>query len=125
MYYISKRIEIAFAHQLHLTYESKCQNLHGHNGIVTIYCCAETLDENGMVIDFSHVKRQIKEKMDHQLLNNLLTLTLLLRIWLTGFATRCLNATRSRFKNQRETLHVTLNQDLNRLLFKPCSKFLL
>lgn len=41
MYYISKRIEIGFAHQLHLTYESKCQRLHGHNGIVTIYCCAE------------------------------------------------------------------------------------
>ena len=39
MYYISKRIEVAFAHQLNLTYESKCQRFHGHNGIVTIYCC--------------------------------------------------------------------------------------
>ena len=38
MYYISKRIEIAFAHQLRLNYESKCQRLHGHNGIATIYC---------------------------------------------------------------------------------------
>lgn len=28
MYYISKRIEIAGAHQLVLNYESKCENLH-------------------------------------------------------------------------------------------------
>ncbi len=125
MYYISKRIEIAFAHQLHLTYESKCQNLHGHNGIVTIYCCAETLDENGMVIDFSHVKRQIKEKMDHQLLNNLFDFNPTAENLAHWICNEVPNAIRSRFKNQRETLHVTLNQDLNRLLFKPCSKFLL
>ena len=71
MYYISKRIEIAFAHQLHLNYESKCQRLHGHNGIVTIYCCAEQLDENGMVIDFTKVKRLIQDRLDHQCLNEL------------------------------------------------------
>ncbi len=71
MYYISKRIEIAFAHQLKLNYESKCQRLHGHNGIATVYCCAETLDENGMVADFSHVKRQIEERLDHRNLNEL------------------------------------------------------
>ena len=71
MYYISKRIEIAFAHQLKLNYESKCQRLHGHNGIVTLYCCAEELDENGMVVDFSHVKRQISEQLDHQFLNDI------------------------------------------------------
>ncbi len=71
MYYISKRIEIAFAHQLKLNYESKCQRLHGHNGIVTLYCCAEELDENGMVVDFSHVKQQISEQLDHQFLNDI------------------------------------------------------
>ena len=71
MYYISKRIEIAFAHQLRLTYESKCKRIHGHNGIATIYCCSETLDENGMVEDFSHVKHDIQSKLDHQFLNEL------------------------------------------------------
>ena len=40
MYYISKRIELGFAHQLELNYESKCSNLHGHNGIAVIYCQA-------------------------------------------------------------------------------------
>lgn len=71
MYYISKRIEIAFAHQLRLNYESKCQRLHGHNGIATIYCCAEALDENGMVVDFTHVKRRINDRLDHRCLNEL------------------------------------------------------
>lgn len=71
MYYISKRIEIAFAHQLRLNYESKCQRLHGHNGIATIYCCAEELDENGMVVDFTHVKRRINDRLDHRCLNEL------------------------------------------------------
>ena len=71
MYYISKRIEVAFAHQLNLTYESKCQRFHGHNGIVMIYCCSESLDENGMVVDFSHVKKMITDKMDHRCLNEI------------------------------------------------------
>lgn len=69
MYYVSKRIEVAFAHRLTLNYESKCQHLHGHNGIITVYCCAEELNENGMVIDFSHIKTLIKEKFDHRYLN--------------------------------------------------------
>lgn len=73
MYYISKRLEVAFAHQLSLNYESKCQRLHGHNGIVTIYCCAETLNENGMVTDFSHIKQLVNGKLDHQCLNDLFT----------------------------------------------------
>ncbi len=71
MYYISKRIEIAFAHQLRLDYASKCQRLHGHNGIATIYCCAEELDNNGMVADFTNVKKLVGEQLDHQNLNEL------------------------------------------------------
>lgn len=71
MYYISKRMEIAGAHKLKLNYESKCLNLHGHNWIVTIYCKAEKLDENGMVIDFKHLKNKISNKLDHQYLNEI------------------------------------------------------
>lgn len=71
MYYISKRLEIAFAHHLQLDYESKCSRLHGHNGIVTIYCCAEQLDTNGMVCDFTHIKERIEKRLDHQNLNEL------------------------------------------------------
>lgn len=70
MYYVSKRIEVAFAHQLNLNYESKCQQLHGHNAIITVYCCAEKLNENGMVVDFSLIKRIVKDNLDHTCLNN-------------------------------------------------------
>ena len=71
MYYISKRIEIAFAHNLTLNYESKCQRIHGHNGIATIYCCSEELNENGMVVDFTQIKELITEKLDHRYLNEI------------------------------------------------------
>lgn len=71
MYYISKRMEIAGAHQLKLSYESKCSNLHGHNWIVIVYCKSEELNEDGMIIDFKHVKNKISDKLDHQYLNDI------------------------------------------------------
>lgn len=70
MYYISKRMEVAGSHQLRLNYESKCKNLHGHNWIITVHCKSETLDENGMVIDFTHVKQQVHDKLDHHYIND-------------------------------------------------------
>lgn len=70
MYRVSKRMEIAGAHKLSLDYESKCENLHGHNWIVIVHCQAETLDENGMVIDFTHIKRNIHDKLDHKFIND-------------------------------------------------------
>lgn len=69
MYYIQKRIEIAGSHNLSLDYESKCSNIHGHNWIINIYCKAETLNSNGMVVDFTHIKKQISDKLDHKYLN--------------------------------------------------------
>lgn len=70
MYYVEKRIEVAMAHRLCLTYESKCSHLHGHNAIVTVYCKSETLNENGMVMDFSTVKDIVKGLLDHQYVND-------------------------------------------------------
>ena len=70
MYKVSKRMEIAGSHQLRLNYESKCENLHGHNWIVTVYVQAETLDLNGMVIDFTTLKERIHGKLDHKHLND-------------------------------------------------------
>lgn len=69
MYYVSKRMEIAGAHQLKLDYESKCSNLHGHNWIVTVFCKSEILDQNGMVIDFKVIKEMIHGRLDHAYLN--------------------------------------------------------
>lgn len=70
MYYISKRLEIAGAHNLKLDYESKCSNLHGHNWIVIVYCKSKELNHNGMVIDFKEIKNRISDKLDHQYIND-------------------------------------------------------
>lgn len=72
MYYIEKTLEISAAHQLHLDYESKCNHLHGHNYIVTIYCKSEELNEYGMVIDFTHIKEKVMDKLDHKFLNDIM-----------------------------------------------------
>lgn len=69
MYKVSKRIEVAGSHQLKLNYESKCESLHGHNWIITIYAATEKLDKNGMVLDFTHIKKEIHDKLDHKNLN--------------------------------------------------------
>lgn len=71
MYYVSKRMEIAGAHMLNLDYESKCKNLHGHNWIITVYCKSKTLNENGMVTDFKHIKNMIADKLDHKFINDI------------------------------------------------------
>lgn len=69
MFYVSKRIEIAGAHQLNLPYQSKCSNLHGHNWKITVFCKAEKVNEDGMVCDFTKIK-DIVCQLDHQNLND-------------------------------------------------------
>lgn len=71
MYYIEKTIEVAGCHRLALPYQSKCENMHGHNWIITIYCKSEQLTEYGMVIDFTEIKNLIHKKLDHKNFNEL------------------------------------------------------
>ena len=63
---ISIRTEFYFeaAHQLNLTYESKCENLHGHSYkcAVTITNDTDELNVDGMIVDFVEFKKIIKEK---------------------------------------------------------------
>ncbi len=70
MYYVTKRIEISASHRLQLDYPSKCTNLHGHNWIITVHCRAAGLDHNGMVTDFTDIKRTVMGKLDHAYLND-------------------------------------------------------
>ncbi len=72
MYYVKKTFEFSAAHRLELNYESQCSNLHGHNWRVTVECRSKEVDKNGMVVDFSHIKRMIKERVDHKMLNEVL-----------------------------------------------------
>lgn len=72
MYYVSKRMEIAGSHRLTLGYDSPCQNLHGHNWIITVYCKAMSLNEYGMIVDFKEIKERIHKVLDHKNLNDVL-----------------------------------------------------
>ena len=72
MYYVEKTIEISACHRLELSYESKCQNMHGHNWIITVYCKARELNRDGMVVDFTHIKRLVQDSLDHANLNEVL-----------------------------------------------------
>lgn len=72
MYLLSKRLEIAYGHNLELDYDSPCRRVHGHNGIVHIYCMSEELDHNGMILDFKRLKTEIHDYLDHQYLNEVL-----------------------------------------------------
>ena len=70
MYEVIKTLEISAAHKLNLNYESKCTNLHGHNWKITVYLRSETLNENGMIMDFTHIKREISDLLDHKVIND-------------------------------------------------------
>lgn len=70
MYYVKKRLEISAAHRLCLDYESKCTAVHGHNWIITVECRSRELNNNGMVTDFSIIKKIVSERLDHTLLND-------------------------------------------------------
>lgn len=65
-------MEISACHHLVLDYESKCQRTHGHNWLITVYARAKELNQNGMVCDFTEVKRRIHGYLDHGDLNALL-----------------------------------------------------
>lgn len=92
MYYVSKRLEISFAHRLDLDYESKCSNLHGHNAVITVYCCSDNLDSNGMVTDFTKIKETICKYLDHKTLNDVFNFNPTaenLAMWICGQIPRC------------------------------------
>ena len=69
MYYVSKKMEISSAHNLTLPYNSKCSNVHGHNWIITVHCKSENLTDYGMILDFTHIKKEIQDVLDHNYIN--------------------------------------------------------
>ena len=72
MFYLRKTFEVSGAHRLEVDYPSKCAQLHGHNWVITVYCRSSELDRNGMVIDFSEIKKRIFDRLDHKCLNDVL-----------------------------------------------------
>ena len=73
MYHISLETELSSAHKLILSYDSKCQNIHGHNWKVIIHCKSDCLNKDGMIIDYTEIKN-IVSRLDHKFLNDVITI---------------------------------------------------
>jgi len=66
MYRVSRQIDFCYGHRL-LNYAGKCRHLHGHNGRAVITVEAPELDERGMVLDFTDIKKVVSSWIDDNL----------------------------------------------------------
>lgn len=66
MFKITRRIAFCYGHRL-LDYEGKCRHLHGHNARVDVTVQREELSADGMVMDFSEVRRLLETWIDAEL----------------------------------------------------------
>jgi 6-pyruvoyltetrahydropterin/6-carboxytetrahydropterin synthase len=71
MFRVTREIDFCYGHRL-LDYNGKCRHLHGHNGRAVIVIESDKLDERGMVLDFSDIKRVVShwidENLDHRMI---------------------------------------------------------
>ena len=73
MYTIKVRSKFSSAHNLR-GYQGKCEALHGHNWNVEVEVSALEVDDTGMVLDFTELKRILNEivgELDHKYLNDI------------------------------------------------------
>ena len=55
-------------------YRGKCENVHGHNYRVRVTLEGQELDNIGLLMDFTHLKKVVREvsgTLDHQFMNDL------------------------------------------------------
>jgi 6-pyruvoyltetrahydropterin/6-carboxytetrahydropterin synthase len=68
---VTRELPFCYGHRL-LNYDGKCRHLHGHNGRAVITLAAAELDDLGMVMDFTRLKRVvggwIDENLDHKMI---------------------------------------------------------
>ncbi len=72
MFEVRVNTDFAAAHFLR-DYHGKCENLHGHNYKVYAHVRGAGLDQGGMLLDFSEIKKVLKlicGKLDHTNLND-------------------------------------------------------
>ena len=73
MYHVSIETHFSAAHHLR-NYNGHCENLHGHNWKVEVTVSTEQLDEAGMALDFTILKKKttaLIEQLDHHNLNDI------------------------------------------------------
>lgn len=73
MFQVTQEIEFCYGHRL-LNYAGKCRHLHGHNGRILITLEGAELDDRGMLVDFSDIKKSIRtwvdDELDHRMILN-------------------------------------------------------
>ena len=73
MFEVSVEQTFAAGHALR-GYHGKCENVHGHNYRVRLTLQGPELDEIGLLVDFSEVKKLIHgvvDRLDHRFINDL------------------------------------------------------
>lgn len=65
-YKIKKTFHLAYGHRL-LNYKGKCENLHGHNGVVEVTLKTPELNADRMVMDFTELGAKMKTWLDANL----------------------------------------------------------
>jgi 6-pyruvoyltetrahydropterin/6-carboxytetrahydropterin synthase len=77
MYTLTVEMKFASAHQLR-GYRGRCENLHGHSWKVQVSVTSQKLNEIGLAIDFTELKRIMNEivgPLDHTCLNSVAPFT--------------------------------------------------
>lgn len=64
MYTVTTECSFDAAHFL-AGYNGKCRNIHGHRWKVQIEIASEELKDDGMVVDFTNVKKDLKDMADY------------------------------------------------------------
>ena len=73
MYRVRTFMYFSSAHNLR-NYDGNCENLHGHNWKVEAFLESETLDKDGLLVDFKVLKSELKKilkNLDHKYINDL------------------------------------------------------
>ena len=77
MYHVTIQTHFSAAHYLR-NYHGRCENLHGHNWKIEVTASSDKLDEAGIALDFSILKKKTKailQKLDHRHLNDIAPFT--------------------------------------------------
>jgi 6-pyruvoyltetrahydropterin/6-carboxytetrahydropterin synthase len=73
MFEVSVEYSFSAGHALR-NYKGKCENIHGHNYRVQVTVAGEELNNAGLLVDFSDLRKEIRvlvSRFDHQFLNEI------------------------------------------------------
>ncbi len=73
IYEVYVETQFSSAHRL-ISYNGKCENLHGHNWKIAVIAKSKTINKNSMVIDFNKLKlivNDVVSELDHKYLNDI------------------------------------------------------